>query len=129
MANGRLLDTNVVIKMMNGDIDLTKKIAMLPNVFIPVTAYGELMFGAEKSVKPEQNKFRLQTFCADFVMLATTREVANFYGKLKSDLQKQGNLIPENDMWIASTALAFDLIVITGDRHFERVLDLQLEYI
>lgn len=127
MSNGRLLDTNTIIKMMNVDVALTRTIALMQSVFIPVTVYGELMFGAEKSAKPEQNKLRLQAFCADFPMLAVTKEIADAYGKLKSDLQKIGKIIPENDMWIAAAALAFNLTVITGDKHFSNISELCIE--
>jgi len=48
------------------------------------------------------------------------------YATIRSDLRSKGQLIPDNDLWIAATALAHDLTLATGDRHFERVPGLKL---
>ena len=34
--------------------------------------------------------------------------------------------MPENDMWIAATALANDMTVITQDKHFEHIQNLMV---
>lgn len=46
-------------------------------------------------------------------------ETAGHYGDLKARLQKLGRPIPENDIWIAASALQYGLILATRDRHFE----------
>ena len=48
------------------------------------------------------------------------------YGKLKKELQLQGNIMPENDMWIAATAIANEMTVITQDKHFEHIPNLSV---
>jgi tRNA(fMet)-specific endonuclease VapC len=48
------------------------------------------------------------------------------YGVLKAALQKKGRPIPENDLWIAASAVQH-LILATRDRHFEQVDSLQME--
>ena len=51
-------------------------------------------------------------------MLDVTQKVADKYGIIKANLQKHGHILPENDMWIAATALANDMTVVTQDKHF-----------
>lgn len=49
------------------------------------------------------------------------------YGRLFRYLKGNGLLIGTNDLWIAATALAHDLPLVTrNDRHFRRVPDLRV---
>jgi tRNA(fMet)-specific endonuclease VapC len=49
-ANGRfLLDTNIVIALLDGDDAVLSNLDRAPEVFIPAVALGELFFGAAKS--------------------------------------------------------------------------------
>lgn len=50
------------------------------------------------------------------------RHIANTLKKLL----KKGTPIPENDIWIAATALQHQLPLYTHDKHFKEVEDLQL---
>ena len=48
-------------------------------------------------------------------------------GHLVARLRQQGQLIPDMDLFIASTALEYELTLLTRNvRHFERVPDLAL---
>jgi len=42
-------------------------------------------------------------------------------------LLKKGKPIPENDIWIAAIAIQQNLSLVTFDKHFSDVEDLQLE--
>ena len=49
-------------------------------------------------------------------------------GEIRSALEKRGMPLSDTDLMIASTALANDLVLITGnERHFTRINDLQVE--
>jgi predicted nucleic acid-binding protein len=49
-ANGKfLLDTNVIIALLEGDDAVLSNLDQAPEVFIPAVALGELFFGAAKS--------------------------------------------------------------------------------
>lgn len=54
-------------------------------------------------------------------MLDVDKVVADEYGKLKCKLQAYGHIMPENDMWIAATAIANGMSVVTQDKHFEMI--------
>jgi len=49
---------------------------------------------------------------------------ADWYGQVKSGLAKGVTPIPQNDIWIAATALEHNLPLVTRDAHFSRVPDL-----
>lgn len=52
--------------------------------------------------------------------------MAEVYGYIKKELQSHGNIMPENDMWIAASAIANDKTVITQDKHFENIPNLNV---
>jgi len=41
-------------------------------------------------------------------------------------LRAQGQPLADNDLWIAATALAYDLTLVTRNQHFRRIPDLKL---
>ncbi len=55
---------------------------------------------------------RLTAVLAEAPILRVDREVAARYGELRA----QSGRSPSNDLWIAATALAHDLTLITGDQ-------------
>ncbi len=49
------------------------------------------------------------------------------FGRHRSVLRRQGNMIPDMDLLIAATALNYDLTLMTRNiRHFARIPDLRL---
>ncbi len=64
---------------------------------------------------------------APFAVLPSTPEVSWPYGRLYRYLSKNGLLIDANDLWIAATALAFEMPVVTrNEQHFARVPQLDV---
>ena len=39
-----------------------------------------------------------------------------------------GHPIPENDIWISACAMAYNLTVVTGDKHFSFIKGVSIEY-
>ena len=124
--NGNIFDTNVIIRIIKGDIVTADKARKFKNVHIPVIVLGELMFGAEKSQLKAENRDKYLQFCLSYPLLDVNQSVALEYGKIKNVLQAHGNIMPENDMWIAATAIANNMTVITQDRHFEHIPNLNV---
>ena len=52
--------------------------------------------------------------------------VAPFYAKIKAQLKADGHPIPENDIWIAACAMAYNLTVVTADKHFYFIKDIAI---
>ena len=53
--------------------------------------------------------------------------IAQHYGQIKNSLRASGKPIPDNDLWIASTAIANNLALVTRDTHFASVPGLAVE--
>lgn len=121
-ASGRyLLDTNILIALLEGDQGVVSSIELAAEVFIPVIAVGELLFGADKSGRPAQNSAKVERFAAGRSILPCNFNVARAYGRVKQHLREKGRPIPENDPWIAAIAACHELVLVTRDRHFNDV--------
>jgi len=60
MSGRYLLDTNVAIRVLNQDVDLEARRETGLEAFLCLTVVGELLFGAERSGRPEVNRERVQ---------------------------------------------------------------------
>ena len=97
-------------------------------VVMSMITYGELYNGATKSREAKAALYNLERLSEHIPVQAMSLEVATHYGKIRSALEKQGNIIGGNDLWIAAHALALDLIVITNNTgEFSRVPGLKIE--
>jgi tRNA(fMet)-specific endonuclease VapC len=55
-VNGRfLLDTNIVIALLEGEDAVVSHLDRAREVFLPAVVLGELFFGAAKSSRPSEN--------------------------------------------------------------------------
>ena len=124
--NGNLMDTNVIVRVLNGDRELINELSKISSLCTCTVVLGELMYGDAKSAHVVQNKQNAKSFCSRYPLLGVSNIVAEFYGEIKKDLLSHGNVMPENDMWIAATALANDMTVITRDKHFEHIQNLMV---
>jgi tRNA(fMet)-specific endonuclease VapC len=125
-ASGRfLLDTNIVIALLDGDETVLSNLDQAPEVFIPAVALGELYFGAAKSGRPAENTAKVERFAAGRAIVSCDLDVAREYGRLKQRLKKKGRPLPENDLWVAAVAKRHGMVLVTRDRHLHEVEDLQ----
>jgi tRNA(fMet)-specific endonuclease VapC len=89
---------------------------------------AELYYGAYKSQQRTQTLARLERFIRNFHSYTFDDAAADVYGRIRADLAAQGTPIGPNDLMIAATALANNLIVVTHNtREFARVAGLSLE--
>jgi tRNA(fMet)-specific endonuclease VapC len=121
-----LLDTNIVIALLQGEQTVLSALSEASAVSVPVVVIGELYFGAAKSGRAEQNLAVLDRFAAEANVLPCDLAVAQVYGALKNRLRLLGRPIPENDLWIAAIALQHRLILATRDEHFSHIEDLMV---
>jgi tRNA(fMet)-specific endonuclease VapC len=124
--NGSVVDANVIIKMLHNEKAALEMLAKIDEAFIPVVVAGELFYGAYKSSNPEKNMALFQNVLAQFEVLPIGLEIANSYALIKAELKKTGKPIPENDLWIAATAHAYNLPLATFDAHFANVPQITL---
>ncbi|MBI3462130.1 MAG: type II toxin-antitoxin system VapC family toxin [Planctomycetes bacterium] len=53
--------------------------------------------------------------------------VGDHYGRVKRETERRGLSLDENDLWIAATALAVNVVLVTRDSDFRRVSGLRVE--
>jgi tRNA(fMet)-specific endonuclease VapC len=123
--SGNLIDTNIVIKLLNGDPSVSALFDTLEDVHLSVITVGELMYGANKSSRRDSNTKLFCDFIAEYRVLGINAKVAETYGRIKHSLVRKGVNIPENDIWIAAIAVNSDMRLITGDSHFAGISELQ----
>ena len=95
---------------------------------LSVITYGELIFGAEKSVDRTKQVAELDGLTALIPVLPLPPDAARIYGTIRATLQEKGEMIGSNDFWIAAHAMAVDLTLVTNnEREFRRVRGLKIE--
>ena len=125
--NGKLVDTNVIIRFFKGETELFSLFDDMENLYISSITVGELMYGAELSKKSDFNRENYFCFCQQMKVLYPDLEIAKSYGKIKASLKEKGKPIAENEIWIAATCHAADLILITADSDFDFVDEISVE--
>jgi tRNA(fMet)-specific endonuclease VapC len=121
-----VLDTNIVVAILNGDQTVSQYLAGFPTVCLPMPVVGELMFGALNSQRSTENLARLQKFLGSSRALDTTTQTARAYADVRLGLKRKARPIPENDIWIAASAIEHGLPLATRDSHFTHVDHLAL---
>ncbi|WP_457669809.1 type II toxin-antitoxin system tRNA(fMet)-specific endonuclease VapC [Thiolapillus sp.] len=124
-----LLDTNIVvytIKNRPQEVRETFK-RHAEQMCISSITWGELVYGAEHSSRPEENLDVIESFVARLEVLPFDLDDASHFGQIRAELRKSGNPIGPYDMMIAGHARARGLILVTNNtKEFVRVDGLRL---
>ncbi len=115
-----LLDTNAVIARTKDD-QILERLLEDAEVFLSVVVLGELFFGSEKSKRMSENWSNAEKLAASVEILVCDVSTARYYGRIKEQLRLKGRPIPDNDIWIAASAMEYGLTVLTRDEHFRYV--------
>jgi len=116
-----LLDTSVVIPLFRGEPAMQRSFEAADRVYLSAIVLGELHFGAEGSDRPSAQRKQVEDFAAVCTRLPCDAATARLYGGIKQNLRRRGRPIPENDLWIASTAIQYGLVLATRDDHFHQI--------
>ncbi|MBL8156559.1 MAG: type II toxin-antitoxin system VapC family toxin [Anaerolineae bacterium] len=125
-GNAYLLDTVIVAGYFNRDQAIHGRL-LEATVYISSITVGELYYGAYNSGKVTSNLQNIRRFVELVTVLVCDAATADHYGQVKRALRVLGKPIPENDIWIAATALQHSLTLVTRDDHFNTVAGLLLE--
>ena len=125
-----LLDTNILIHFLKGNSIIKENMsrAGLEKLAICEVSLAELYYGAYYSQRPQKNLAIVDKIRHCLPVLSLEEEATRFFGKIKSTLRRQGNLIEDFDILLAAVALAHELILVTNNiKHFDRIEELRLE--
>lgn len=123
-----LLDTNVVIALMNASASVAQRLRQHApqEVAVPTVALQELYFGAYKSQRVEHNLSKVSQLA--FAWLPFTAQDAVAAGRIRAELARAGTPIGPYDALIAAQALTREVTLVTHNtREFARVPGLRLD--
>ena len=125
-----LIDSDILIYFLKGKQEVVQKLSeiSMDNLYISRINYTELIYGAYNSQRVEQNLKIIEPFLENFKVLEFDQLSSQVFAKEKARLKKNGNIIADMDLMIASIAIENDCILITNNiKHFERVKNLAIE--
>lgn len=121
-----IVDTSVVIDLFRRRPGMVEQFARVYSVLSPIVL-GELYLGALRATLMDREMNYIAQL-RHISRIALCDEDTSFrYATIRDNLQLRGLLIPENDMWIAASAIQYGLPLATRDAHFERIPDLVVE--
>jgi predicted nucleic acid-binding protein len=115
-----LVDTSVFVGIESRGIDLG---GLDLELSVSAVVLGELRSGVLRAATVEARAIRLATYemAASLAPIPVDRRVAESWAGLVAALREAGERLGINDSWIAATALAHGMTVVTQDAGFERV--------
>ncbi|HKH98140.1 MAG TPA: type II toxin-antitoxin system VapC family toxin [Candidatus Sulfotelmatobacter sp.] len=126
-----LLDTNICIyiRQERPEQVLRRFRRLRPGeAALSVITYGELLYGAAKSTQRALALERLRDLVQLLPALSLPESAAETYGTIRAELESKGEMIGNNDLWIAAHALAAGLTLVTNnEKEFRRVRGLKVQ--
>lgn len=127
MKIGYLLDTSMLVFLIKEDNTVHERIPDNAKLYTSIIALGELYHGAEHSIDVERSLSDVDKLAQTLTVLIADGETAKVYGRIKHEQRMKGQMLPDNDLWIAATAIQNKLILAARDRHFTWLTGITLE--
>lgn len=128
---GVLIDTGVFIHWERGgrSVDLSKW-SILGSPAISVVTQSELLVGVHRANSAQRREIRLrfvQAVIKNVRVIPVDSPIAEIHAKIVATLSQSGKTIGPHDNFIAATAIAYDLdLLTTNGNEFRRVPDLRV---
>jgi predicted nucleic acid-binding protein len=129
MSKKYILDSDILIYFLKGEKEVIEKVLSLQNdeLYITIINYTELLYGIYNSNKISQNREKILPFLDNFKILQFDKKASEIFAKLKTKLKKQGKIIADMDLMIASIAISNKATLYTNNlKHFNRVDGLKI---
>ena len=117
----------MLIPWLRRDPVIRQHLAEEASLYVSSVALGELYYGAEKSIHIEKSIAEVDAMINTVTILMVDSTIARFYGRIKHEQRTKGLMLPDNDLWIAATALQYELTLVARDQHFNWIEGLSLE--
>jgi tRNA(fMet)-specific endonuclease VapC len=126
-----MLDTNICIYIRQERPEAVLRRfrrLRLGEAALSVITYGELLYGAARSTQRAMALERLRELLHWLPALPLPETAAEAYGTIRAELAAKGEMIGNNDLWIAAHAMAAGLVLVTNnEREFRRVRGLKVQ--
>jgi len=125
-----LIDTDILIYSLKGHQHVVahlQRTATSPKA-ISAISYGELLYGARKSARPEENLARVRRLGEVLPVIQVSPAIMEAFGSLKAKLERDGRRLDDFDLVIAATAMTIGYRLITNnEKHFSRIEGLYVD--
>jgi len=119
-----LLDTDTIIYSLKGNrkvMDNLTRYADVPKAISVITS-GELIFGARKSQRVQENLAKVYRIREMFPIVDISPAIMECFGEVKAEQQSRGVTVADLDLMIGVSALTMGYCVVTNStRHFARI--------
>jgi tRNA(fMet)-specific endonuclease VapC len=119
-----VLDTNIYVDFARDKPDVVELLAIQSTeILLPAIVMGELFYGFMKGSRSRYNEEKFHHFVTtlEVSIIHVNEDVARKYAIIFSDLTSRDTRIPINDVWIAACSMSTGGTLLTRDRHFEQV--------
>ena len=119
-----VLDTNVYCDYAEGIPNVVDYMAIHgEDIFLPSIVMGELTYGFMKGTRQKFNEKKMQEIIKKLQVeiIDVNQNVSRKYALIYLSLVKKGTKIPINDVWIAACCMEVGGTLLTRDRHFQHV--------
>jgi len=127
-----VLDTNIYSDYAEGLPAIVDLLAIHgEDILLPSIVLGELSYGFMKVSRQRFNEKKLQEFIRKLKIeiINVNHNVARKYGIIYLSLVKTGRKLPINDVWIAACCMETGGTLVTRDRHFRQVDQIETMFI
>lgn len=126
-----MLDTNIcgyIIRNRPEQIkEKLKKVSSKHEIALSSIVVSELLYGVKKKQSQKLSKL-VNSFIDNFTIYDFDEISASEYAEIRCELEKKGQIIGSNDLFIVAHAKALKATLVTNNtREFKRVNNLMLE--
>lgn len=124
-----MLDTNTVSHLLRAHPTVAQRVVAAPMASLCVSAIteGELLFGLARRPDAKRLHRAVREFLRRVDALPWDSAIAEAYGAVRADMQRQGKNLAPLDLLIAAHALGVGAVLVTNDHAFGQVAGLHLE--
>ena len=124
-----MLDTNTVSHLIKAHPAVTRRVVAVPMASLCVSAIteGELLFGLAKRPDAKRLRIAVGELLRRVDVLPWDSTIAERYGTVRADMERQGKILAPLDLLIATHALDADTTLVTNDKAFGQVPGLYVE--
>lgn len=123
-----LLDSDYIINFLHGEkhaIEMMDRFQQQA-LFTSIICVGEILEGLYLG-KHKKKISQFEDFLKNITIIEIDRKIVEQFARIRASLRKEGKLIDNLDLLIASSCLAYDLILVTHNIvHFQRISKLKI---
>ena len=121
------VDTNAVVDYLRESRPAPPEMLNARQILLPITVLGELFAGAFASERVSENLDMIERLAMMWTLLVPDGETARIYGRIRANVHRSTwTEAARNDFWIAALCVQHNLPLLTNDKTFDEVEDLEV---